>query len=70
MLPEYTFLFGTVEEEPVEEEPEYDGADLIPYVPKLKSHIYPRDHFRIAISPSKVYVAQYVYQRVTYRVPM
>ena len=69
MLPEYTFLFDTVEEEPVEEEPEYDGADLIPYAPKLKSHIHPRDHFHIAISPRTIYATQYVTQRNTCRIP-
>ena len=70
MLPVYTLLFDTVEGEPVEEEPEYDGADLIPYAPKLKSHIHPRDHFCIATSPGKIYVAQYICQRVTCQVPM
>ena len=64
MLPEYTFLFDTVDDEPVS-----DGADSIPYAPNLKSHIHPRDYFQIVISPQTVYVAQYVCQRVTYRVP-
>ena len=58
MLPEYTFLFDMVEEDTVEEEPEYDDVDIIPYAPKLKSYIHPTDHFRIAISPSKICVAQ------------
>ena len=64
MLPEYTFLFDTVDDEPGS-----DGADSIPYAPNLKSHIHPRDYFQIAISPQTVYVAQYVCQRVTCRVP-
>lgn len=64
MLPKYTFLFDTVDDEPVS-----DGVDLIPYALSLKSHIHPRDHFHIAISPRTVYVAQYVYHRVTCRGP-
>ena len=65
MLPEHTFLFDTIEEEP-----EYDTVERIPYAPQLKSHIHPRDHFLIQISSSITYTTQYVSQRNTCRVPM
>ena len=64
MLPEHTFLFDTIGEDP-----DFDTTERIPFAPTLHTHIHPRDHFQIHIPPCTTYTAQFVTRRDTCRVP-